>query len=84
MKKTENNVLIIIGITIFTILLIFNLFSLINQNKCRNQGGFYLETKKCYIPSSEEEKQQIIKQGYVKTEYDFDSLNWSEIENQQE
>jgi hypothetical protein len=65
-KKAINLILIAICI----IAIIYGVFHLSAIYQCVAIGGFYMEDKTCYIPINEQEREEIIKNGYRKT-YQF-------------
>ena len=59
--------------------IIIGTYQLIQVKVCTNKGGFHMEDKSCYIPKDEQERQEIIERGYVKTGWSVDDIigNWS-------
>lgn len=53
------------------IVILVGTYKLVQVKACKDKEGIYMEDKSCYIPKSEEERQQIIEQGYVKTGFDI-------------
>lgn len=55
----------LIGFLLFALLLlIIHGIKLYEAKKCQDSGGIYMEDKSCFMPESEEQRQDIIDKGY--------------------
>jgi hypothetical protein len=68
--KKYKKVIYIILIILCAISLTYGIVKLSEMYECISDGGFYMEDKTCYIPINEQEREEIIKNGYRKT-YQF-------------
>ena len=69
LSRPEIKVMILV---IAVIILIYSGLKLADIYGCKENNGIYMEGGECYIPKSEEERQLILKQGFLKTGFDLD------------
>lgn len=63
--KDNRKIILILTLAISLIILIFGITHLYKFKECKDKHGFLDENNKCYIPSSEEERKEIMQKGVI-------------------
>lgn len=77
MEENDKRILFF-GLFMFALLiLVYCGNTLYEVKQCKSIGGIYMEDGECYIPLSEEERQQIIRDGYRNISYSYGMPNFN-------